>query len=679
MEGHAIVEREIETPQDRRGLPRWAQKGVTWRSLLLTLLLAPLCMYWQVFMEVVFWVGSPTLVSFFYHIIFVLVVLSAGNALIRRYLPRAAMSQSELLVVYTLLCVTSACGGYDWLHWQWADIAGPVYRATPENRWQEVFFEHLPRSLVVQDKAALKGFYEGGSTVLGFYGNPSALEAWAEPAFWWIIILSLAWLGPLGLSVLFRRRWQETEKLTFPIAQVPYEVTNPRSHFLRDRALWWMVAIVTVINITNGLHVLSPKFPLIPIAAGFEKNTNPALNISNALTDRPWNAAGHVSLAFYPMIVGLGLLLPSELAISCVVFFFFFKAQWIAKSWLGLQGPPEWPFQKEQSLGGYLGILLFSLWIGRSYYTAVLRAVLRRDREVEAGEPASYRGAALLFVACFVGLVVISMSAGPKGMQFGQGMGLWQAAFHWGVYYVLALICGRIRAEMGLPVHEIERLGPVVLLGNTFSTKGVGARSLTVASTFFGLSRGMRSVALPFHNEGYYLMERSHGSSRRLYWAMAGALVLGTVLAWAVYLPVFHWKGAVAKCQNYPDWHTGETLGQLMGWLENPHKFAWNRVIPTGLGLVFYFAMMTLKTRVSWWPLHPIGFALSSTWYMHHMWCPLLIAWLLKYFVTRYAGNTGTRKLVPVALGLILGDVMSGCAWTIYGLIKQKEVYAFFR
>lgn len=660
--------------------PEWARKGVTWRSLLLVLVLAPLCMYWQVFMEVVFWVGSPTLISLFYHIFFVLVALTLLNSLLRRIAPRLALCQAELLVVYTLLCVTSACGGYDWLHWQWADIAGPIYRATPENRWEEVFFQHLPRSLVVQNKTALKGFYEGGSAnVFSFYGNQQALHAWAGPALWWIPILTMAWLGPLGLSVLFRRRWQETEKLTFPIAQVPFEITNPQSQFLRDRALWWMVGLVTLINVVNGLHVLSPKFPLIPIAAGFEKNTNPMYNISRALTDRPWDAAGNVSIAFYPMVIGLGLLLPSELAISCVIFFFVFKFQWIAKSWLGYQGPPEWPFQKEQSLGGYLGILLFSLWVGRAYYMDMARRVLHKDPERDAKEPTSYRQAALLFVACFVGLVVISMSAGPEGMKFGQGMGLWQAAFHWGVYYVLALVCGRIRAEMGLPVHEIERLGPVVLLGNTFATKTTGARSLTVASIFFGLSRGMRSVALPLHNEGYYLMERSRGDSRRLYWAMAGALVVGTVLAWAVYLPMFYWKGAVAKCQNYPDWHTGETLGQLMGWLENPHKFDWNRVVPTGLGLAFYFGMMTLKTRVSWWPLHPIGFALSSTWYMHHLWCPLFIAWLIKYFVTRYAGHGGTRKLVPIAMGLILGDVVSGCAWTIYGLIKQKEVYAFFR
>lgn len=652
-------------------------RGVTWRSILLTVLLAPLCAYWQVFQEVVFWVGSPTLVSLFYHVIFVLVVLAAGNSLLRRFLPRAALSQSELLVTYTLLCVVSAAGGYDWLHWQFADIAGPVWRAKPENRWEEVLFPHVPRSLIVWDKTALKGFFEGNSS---FLRSPETLSAWSEPTIWWTILLSLALVGPLGLSVLFRRRWEETEKLTFPIAQVSYEITNPKSSHFHDRTFWAIVVIVASVNLLNGLHVISPRFPLIPIHAGFDEDTNPALNLSAALTDRPWNAASNVSLSFYPMLIGLGLLLPSELALSCVVFFFVFKLQLIAKSWLGYQGHPEFPFQKEQSLGGYLGILVFSLWVGRSYYRDVLRKIIRPDRESDAREPSSYRGAAMLFVGCFVALVAVTMSAGPDGMRFGSGMGLWQAVFHWGYYYVLLLVCGRIRAEMGLPVHEIERLGPVVILGNTFPTKVVGQRSLTVASMLFGLSRGMRSVAFPFQNEGYYLMARSKGDSRRLQWAMGIALVLGTVLMWHTYLAVFYWKGAVAKCQNYPDWHTGETLGQLMSWIENPQQAtAWNRIVPSLLGLGFYFGAMVLKMRIPWWPLHPIGFALSSTWYMHHMWCPLFIAWLIKYFVTRYAGQSGSRKLAPIAFALILGDVVSGCGWTIYGLLRQKDVYGFFR
>jgi uncharacterized membrane protein (DUF485 family) len=264
-------------------------------------------------------------------------------------------------------------------------------------------------------------------------------------------------------------------------------------------------------------------------------------------------------------------------------------------------------------------------------------------------------------------------------------MSILGGSFFWGVYYILTLVCGRIRAEMGLPVHEIERLGPTVLLGNNYGVIHGGKpsqraiRDLTVASLLFGIVRGMRSIAFPHQAEGFKLMERCGGSQKRLFHAMAWAVVLGMVIAWLIYLPVaYHYGAGTAKMKQYSDWHTTETYAQLVNWIEAPQGVNWSRIIPSIIGLVFYMGMMFLKTNVAWWPLHPVGFALSTTWYMHHMWCPLLIAWLVKWLVTRYAGHSGTRKLVPIAFGLILGDTISGCLWTIYGSIAQKEVYAFW-
>ncbi len=656
---------KISAESSTGALSTGARLGVTWRAVALSAVLAPVNIYWNFQLQCVTAVGNPTILSLYYNVVFTLVVLCVLNAGFRRAAPRWALSQAELLVVYILVSVGVSCAGCDYFHWLFPDIAGLHHRASPENRWEEVFFRWVPHSLTVTDKRTLQWMYEGG---VRFFARPEAWRPWVGPSLWWFALLALMLAATSALAAPFRKRWIDVEKLTFPIVQLPFELTRERPTVLRERALWVAFGIVCFINFTNGMNMLKPVFPAIPIKAGWDPGGGKGFYISPMLTDAPWKAADHISLAFYPIIIGLGLLLPTELALSCWVFFLFFKGQQIGTSWLGLTIRPEFPYVKEQSLGGYLGIIVFSLWAGRAYYARLARQALSWRRDPE--EPVSFGGATTLFAVGFVGLLAFSMH---------HGMGWWQSAFHWGYYMVLTLVCGRIRAEMGLPAHEIERLGPTVVLGNTFRTSLVGARSLTVASMFFGISRGMRSIPFPHQVEGLKLMDRCGGSQRRLWYAMCGMLAFATLAAWLLYLQVCYQYGAVAKMKEYSDWRTGETFGQLMNWLEQPNAGTqWQRVIPTLLGLVFYLVAMTLKMRVSWWPIHPIGFALSTTWYMHHMWCPLLIAWALKSLVIRYGGQGGVKRLAPIAYGLILGDTMSGCLWTIYGLAFRREVYGFW-
>ena len=687
MEQPTVSEAEIEAQGHTRGVSSVlaaATRGVTLRSLLITGILVPINDWWLFQMQDVWAVGNPTILSLYFNVVFILAVLTVLNSVVRRFAPILALAQAELLVIYTLLSITTSCAAYDFLHWippAMAGVAYPTHGVTVANRWEEIFFHHLPLDMTVRDQYSLKYMHEGG---VRFYSDPAFWRPWVRPALLWILTLCLLWAGPLGLAVLFRRRWIEVERLTFPIVQLPFEMTREKPTLFKQKVLWTAFSIAFVINLMNGLKVIKPIFPAIPVKVGWDPGGGRSFDISRGILDSPWNAATSISIAFYPMIIGFGLLIPTELSISCVVFFFLFKAQLVATRWLGYQGKPEFPFLKEQSLGGYLGILIFSLWVGRQYYADLARRVLKRDPERDSQEPVSYRTAALLFLGCFAALGVLAMSLGPTGRKFGAGMIWWQAIFHWGMYFVLTLVCGRIRAEMGLPVHEIERLGPTVLLGNVFGVITGGkvsqarVRSLTVASLFFPLSRGMRSIAFPHQVEGMKLMDRAGGSQSRLFKAMLGTLVVGMFVAWAIYLPTMYHYGAAAKMRQYTGWHTGETWGQLVNWIEAPQGVAWHRIIPTIIGFVAYFILMSVKMRFSWWPLHPIGLALSSTWYMHHMWCPFLIAWTVKVLATRYGGHGGTRALAPIAYGLILGDVISGCGWTIYGAITQKEVYAFW-
>ena len=60
-------------------------------------------------------------------------------------------------------------------------IVYPFYYATPENRFEELFYDYIPQWIVPQDLEAIKGYYEGLPR-----GTPIPWEAWVEPMAWWL-------------------------------------------------------------------------------------------------------------------------------------------------------------------------------------------------------------------------------------------------------------------------------------------------------------------------------------------------------------------------------------------------------------------------------------------------------------------------------------------------------------
>jgi hypothetical protein len=642
--------------------------GVTPRALLIAAALVPLNTWWLFQMNDVWYVANPTAYSFYFNVVFIFALLAGLNALIGRVSQRARLSRAELVVVYLVLTITSSCAGTDSMHWVLPEAAGVFFRATPEVGWGRAFFDHMPAGFTMQDETSLRLMFEGGTR---FYATPAAWRPWVPTAVMWAVFVIVLWIGPLGAAAILHRRWTKVERLQYPLIQVPFELVRPGSTVLRSPVFWVVGAIVCAARLVDGLHALYPVLPRIPLGTAWEGGL-PSYHISNQLLDRPWNAATDITLCFFPMVIGLGLLLPTELLTSCVFFFFAFKAQQVATRWLGLEATPEFPFLKEQSLGGYVGILVFSLWVGRTYYIDALRQILRGRSGRAAPPPMRYRSAAILPAGCLAIVVFLSWSAGPEGMQPGAGMLIGYAILHWGAYYLLTVVCGRLRAELGVPNHEIERLGPVVWIGNTLGVMRGGkvsrgmVQTLTVGSVFFALTRGMRSIPFPHQVEGLKLLEDCGGDGKRALRVMAAAVALGVVVAWGIYLPtVYHYGAGTARMIQYPDWQTHEAYSQLMGWIQNPKGVQYGRLGATGIGLTLFVTMMSLKTRLLWWPLHPLGYALASSYGMLYWWCPFLIALAIKGPVIRYGGHAAGRQLRTVCFALILGDTMGTCLWAL--------------
>jgi len=84
-----------------------------------------------------------------------------------------------------------------------------------------------------------------------------------------------------------------------------------------------------------------------------------------------------------------------------------------------------------------------------------------------------------------------------------------------------------------------------------------------------------------------------------------------------------------------------------------------------------------MRRHYLWWPLHPLGAALSISWILCVFWFPMLVAWLIKGVITRYGGIKLYLKLRPAFLGLIFGEYFMAVLWTVISWVFGTNVPIF--
>merc|ERR1712138_110845 len=99
------------------------------------------------------------------------------------------------------------------------------------------------------------------------------------------------------------KQWVESERLSYPIIQLPVEMTQSKSHFFRSPLMWLGFTLGITINMINGLNFL---FPHLPSLGG------KLYDLQLLLTERPWNAIGWSPLAVFPFGVGLSFFIPLD-------------------------------------------------------------------------------------------------------------------------------------------------------------------------------------------------------------------------------------------------------------------------------------------------------------------------------------------------------------------------------
>ncbi len=639
--------------------PESARPPRIWRAVLLSVVLAPLHTYWLIHLEIVRGTGFASTISLFFNVLLTVALLVGLNVPLRRYFPKYAITRAELITVYIMLSLVTCLCSIDMMKPLICLMPYAYWHATPENKWEQLFFRQLPDRWIVKDMDAIGGFYEGGTT---FY-QQGVIEAWVGPALLWVAFIIVLTFVMLCLNVLIRRRWMDHERLTYPIALLPFEVTNPKGSIFTQRMMWIGFAVAGLYDMMNGLHSVWPIVPALNMQN---------MNLMTFIRTSPWNAMGWTPLTLFPFVVGLGYLLPIELLMSFWLFFGVWKLEKVATHALGLPlGRHQWPFLDEQALGCYLAIVLFSLFAMRHHLVSVVKVAWKGQGDLDSGEPFSYLIALWGAILGFIFLVAFVVQA---------GMPVWAGIVFFVLYFLIALCITRMRAQFGPPVHDLHFVGPDQTLTSVLGSRVFQPRALAALSYLYWFNRAYRSHPMPHQMETLKMCRRADINPRGIAIAMVIAIAVGAIAHFWTYLHIAYDLGASRKMMGWGTYgYAREAFGRLETWMMAPTTPDVKTIGATAWGMASTLGLMALQSRLVWLPLHPLGYAISNGWSAHWTYSSLFAAWALKVTISRYGGHKGYLNSLPFFLGLILGEFVVGGLWTVVGTITGLPTFSFWR
>jgi hypothetical protein len=215
-----------------------------------------------------------------------------------------------------------------------------------------------------------------------------------------------------------------------------------------------------------------------------------------------------------------------------------------------------------------------------------------------------------------------------------------------------------------------------MIMTRVAGSKAFDAQNLTVFALFFWFNRAYRSHPMPHMLEGYKLAEQTRSEYRKWTAAMLLLGMFAVFVAFWVILHLMYDYGAQGKSRMT---FGAEAYNQLNTWLKTPEVGKFQELMALWVGFGSAFGLQWLRVRIPWWPLHPLAFAVTSSWEINLVWLPLFLAFVFKSLILRYGGRGGFQHAIPFFIGLMLGQFVIGSLWNIYGIARELPTYQFWQ
>lgn len=628
--------------------------------------------FWNEYTEIIAQATDLAAMSLIIAVVFALFVMLLINIALKRWLPRFALTQAELMYVYVMQTVSIGISGIGMMQFLNTFTGNIFYYATPENHWKTGILPFV-RPWLLPKESVIRSFYSGQDS----FWHLRYIQGWMAPVLVWSTFIVVLLGVMICLNVVIRKQWMDRERLSFPIVQLPLQLTEGggTAHTLLNRQLLLGFLIPVILESMASLNYLYPNVPFFPI-----KPSDSRLILTPMFKQPPWSGAGDVELSFYPMVIGLTYFLPLDVGFSLWFFFLFTKVENVVATALGYHGPgvsatmSRIPYIGEQSAGAFIGMALFALYGMRRQLRDILVRVFAPSKASpesdDTNEPLSYRAALIGIVGGFSVLTMFGIAI---------GMVWYLPVLYFGIYYLYVITFTRIRAEAGLPWGYAPDMNVHELLKAGFGTRAMSMQSQVGLNMLLWHDLDYRCTEMPNQLEAMKIGETARMNLRHVVIAIFTATVVGALASWAAVLTCYYQYGAATAHVN--DWRT--SMGSvpwntIKDWGDNPTRPDMPRLEGVSFGLFGTIALMLLRQRFLWWPFHPIGYAVAGTSTMSWLWCATLVGWLIKSLIIRYGGMKTYKRAIPFFIGLILGDYITGSVWAIYGSITGVTTYRAF-
>lgn len=582
-----------------------------------------------------------------------LLLLLFVNFILRYLASPLALSRAEMLLVYAFCTIATAVPACGSLRFVLSLTTYPIYydRTQPELRF-DLVTQYIPGWLVPKEFALIRDLYIGRADGRVAWGD------WAIPIVMWTLFFALFWLALTGALGIFEKRWREHERLVFPLLYLPMRATEEAPSeglpkFWLD-PLMWIGFLLSAFY--NALNMLNAFFPQVPAPGKL-------YDFGQHFTAPPLDALRPLQLWYRPEVIGLGYLMPTEVAFTVWFSYALFKIEALIGQFAGWQWA-GYPFTQEQGLGAYLmmAVLLFyaARWYLREWGKAVL-GIGHWTFETDALHP---RENSLWLLVGFVGCVAFMIVVGLN----------WRIALlYFTLTLIVALVYTRIRAEVGAPMvwlfpYYQHKKAIIYTLGTSRLMGFGGVKSMTAFAIFTFLARGFfhSYTATQFEN---IQLGTKVGYSPRLWVRLSVvAVIVGVLMGFYFHLTPYYAEGAINLREGgiWGHWLSLSEYSAVVSYTTVPMPPDIPRIIATiwGAGLTVLLGVVRFAYPSS--PFHPLGFAITGA-YGDLVWWSFLVVWTIKFLVLRYGGGRVYRRTVPLFLGFALGHyIVAGVIWGLW-------------
>ena len=583
-------------------------------------------------------VWQLTTFSIFPTVLFTLFTLSGINLFLKRTYSKLALRNAEIAILYVMISVSTTLAGQDLIRQLVPLMANPFWYATPENEWEELFFHYLPTWLTVPNRRILRGYFEGDEN----FWQLQNMNAWLLPILAWTVFVIVLLFVMLCINIIVRKQWAEHERLRYPLTIMPTELIRDTAKLFSNKLIWLGFGLAFGIEVITGLNYLSPTFPAIKMKSVVR------------FREWPWSNAGQIPIGIYPFAIGLGYLMPIDLSFSLWCFYVVWRLQRVILKAFGLTST-RWLTHTMRG-GAWVAIGVIALWTCRRHIISVLGVCFSRKEENRL-----YNFA---IIGLTVGMLIIIL------FWHRAGLTPWVTVSYFGIYFILCIGMTRMRAELGPPTHELQSTHPDRILSAFVGSRSLGVQNLTNTTLLSWLAYGYRCHPMPNQLEGFKIGSNFNIGRRKLITAMILASVVGAFVSILLHISLYY-KFTFVK-QGIGEFHH----------LKNQIIYAQDTSLVTirhmGTGFLITVIIAILKHSFIWWPLSPVGYAISDGWAFGWMWFSIFLAWLSKRLIFALGGLKYNRVMLPLFLGFIFGQFSAGSLWSLIGVVLGRSVYTMF-